>query len=180
MSRSGAGEGALRRGMIEVCRRMNAIGLNQGTSGNLSARLDAERLLITPTGLQYEVMKAVDVAVLHLDGRWSGPKAPSSEWRFHRDILRERPDVGAVLHVHSRFATALACLNKAIPAFHYMVAVAGGESIRCADYATFGSQALSGAALVALKDRKACLLAHHGMIALGSDARGGAQAGDRG
>jgi L-fuculose-phosphate aldolase len=103
-----------------------------------------------------------------LDCRWFGRRRPSSEWRFHRDIMAARADVGAIVHAHSRYATALACTGRDIPAFHYMVAVAGGVDIRCAPYHTFGSQELSDAALEALRDRKACLLAHHGVIALGS------------
>ncbi|MBN9061919.1 MAG: class II aldolase [Rhizobiales bacterium 65-9] len=157
----------LRARIIETCRAMNRVGLNQGTSGNLSARLDGERCLITPSGLDYDAMTPGDIALLSFDGRWSGRSRPSTEWRFHRDILRHRPDAGAVLHAHARHATAIACLGLDIPAFHYMVAVAGGDAIRCAPYATFGSQALSDAALAALDGRKACLLAHHGMIAIG-------------
>jgi L-fuculose-phosphate aldolase len=94
---------------------------------------------------------------------------PSSEWRFHRDILASRPEINAVIHTHSMFATTLACLHKEIPPFHYMIAIAGGDTIRCAPYALFGSQGLSDNALIALGDRKACLLANHGMIALGVD-----------
>jgi len=161
-------EAALRQAMLEVCRAMNATGLNSGSSGNLSVRLDGRRCLITPSGLPYDRMAPEDMAVLDRDGRWSGPYRPSSEWRFHRDILSARPDAGAILHTHSRHATALACQGRDIPAFHYMIAAAGGDSIRCARYATFGTQALSAAALTALEGRKACLLAHHGMIVLAS------------
>lgn len=168
MKKAQASGAALRKRMIAVCREMSSTGLNQGSSGNLSARLDGDRLLITPSGLGYETMKPADIALLGFDGRWSGSHRPSSEWRFHRDILRARPDAGAVLHTHSVHATALACLGEHIPAFHYMVAVAGGADIRCADYATFGSQALSDQALIALEGRKACLLANHGVIALGA------------
>lgn len=165
-----APERELRVRMIEVCREMNRIGLNQGTSGNLSVRLDGDRCLITPSGVDYRTMANADIATLHSDGRWSGPIRPSSEWRFHRDILRARPDVGAVLHTHSRYATAIACLDRDIPAFHYMVAIAGGASIRCAPYATFGSEELSERALKALDDRRACLLAHHGLIVVEATA----------
>lgn len=157
---------SLRRRMLDVCRAMNATGLNSGSSGNLSVRLDDRRCLITPSGMAYEAMTPDDIAVLDESGRWSGPARPSSEWRFHRDILKARPEVGAILHTHSRHATALACLGADIPAFHYMVAVAGGDTIRCAPYRTFGTQALSDAALTALEGRKACLLGHHGLIAL--------------
>ncbi|WP_342362250.1 class II aldolase/adducin family protein [Terrarubrum flagellatum] len=168
MTKTPAAQRDLRARMIGVCLRMNALGLNQGKSGNLSARLDGASCLITPSGVAYETMKPADMATLHFDGRWSGPTRPSSEWRFHRDIFANRPDAGAVLHTHSRHATALACLGLKIPAFHYMVAAAGGADIRCAPYATFGSQELSDAALAALKGRKACLLAHHGLIVIGA------------
>jgi len=156
----------LRDTVVGICRKMNAIGLNQGTAGNLSVRLDSERCLITPSGTPYEAMGPDHLAVLHMDGRWSGPLRPSTEWRFHRDILQARPDAGAILHTHSQHATAIACLEEDLPAFHYMIAVAGGDSIRCAPYHTFGTQALSSAALLALQGRKACLLAHHGLIVL--------------
>lgn len=163
-----ASEAALRRELIDVCLAMNAQGINQGKSGNASARLDDKRLLITPSGVPYDKLKPADIAVLSLDGTWRGPLRPSSEWRFHRDILAARRDAQAVVHTHGPQATALACLRKAIPSFHYMVAVAGGDSIRCAPYATFGTQALSDRALTALKDRRACLLANHGLIAMGA------------
>jgi len=156
----------LRRRMLDVCRAMNASGLNSGTSGNLSVRLDETRCLITPSGMAYETMTPEDIVVLDARGRWSGPYRPSSEWRFHRDILKARSDVGAILHIHSRHATALACLGADIPAFHYMIAVAGGDTIRCAPYRTFGTQDLSDVALAALEGRKACLLGHHGLIVL--------------
>lgn len=163
-----AGEPALRRALIDTCRAMNASGINQGTSGNASARLDGQRFLITPSGRAYDAMKPADIPLMGLDGRWSGRFRPSTEWRFHRDIFAARPDVGAIVHAHSSFATALACLRLDVPSFHYMVAVAGGDSIRCAPYATFGTQALSDHALAALEDRKACLLANHGLIATGA------------
>lgn len=156
----------MRQRMVEACRAMNTSGLNHGTSGNLSVRLDAHHCLITPSGLAYDAMEPADIAILAEDGRWRGPLRPSSEWRFHADIMRARPDAGAILHTHSRHATALACLEEDIPAFHYMVAAAGGTSIRCAPYARFGTRALSELALAALNGRKACLLAHHGMIVI--------------
>lgn len=166
-----AQDAALRRALIDTCRAMNASGINQGTSGNASARLDAHRFLITPSGRAYDTMKPADLPVMAVDGRWSGPYRPSTEWRFHRDIFAARPDVGALVHAHSSFATALACLRLDVPSFHYMVAVAGGDSIRCAPYATFGTQALSDHALAALEGRKACLLANHGLIATGATPR---------
>jgi len=158
-------EAELRRDMVAVCRRMNASGINQGTSGNLSARL-GEGFLITPSGLPYETMDPADIVEMGFDGTYVG-RRPSSEWRFHRDILRARPDADVVLHCHSVYATTLACHHRAIPAFHYMVGVAGGATIRCSGYATFGTQALSDQALAALEGRIACLLGQHGQIALG-------------
>ena len=146
---------------------MNRLGINQGTAGNASARIP-EGLLITPSGLAYEGMKPDDIVVIDRQGRTSGAGIPSSEWRFHFDIMKSREDVGAVLHAHPPFCTALACLGLEIPAFHYMVAAAGGDSIRCAPYATFGTQALSDNALRALDGRLACLLANHGMICVAS------------
>jgi L-fuculose-phosphate aldolase len=153
----------LRRALIEACLAMNRLGINQGKAGNASARVP-EGLLITPSGMAYDRMKPDDIVTIDSKGEAHGTNAPSSEWRFHYDILRTREDVGAVLHAHPPFATALACLGMEIPAFHYMVAVAGGDSIRCAPYATFGTQALSDNALQALDGRHACLLANHGLI----------------
>ena len=164
------GERALRQAIVERCRWMNASGLNQGTSGNISARV-GRAMLITPSGVPYERMEPDMLARMPLDGgngASEGPCRPSSEWRFHRDILAARREVGAVVHTHSPHATALAMTRRGIPAAHYMVAAFGGP-VRCADYATFGTEALSRAALAALEGRQACLLANHGMIALGRD-----------
>jgi len=161
----------LRQDLIATARRMNALGINQGTSGNVSARI-AGGLMITASGMDYDAMTPADLVEMDFDGAWRCPRSerrPSSEWRFHLDILRARPEFGAVVHSHPINATALACLGREIPAFHYMVAVAGGESIRCAPYATFGSADLSEHALTALEDRRACLLANHGLIAAGAD-----------
>ena len=168
-SRPGAGCAALRTMVLAACRELTRRGLTHGTSGNVSVRCDEQRFFVSPSGMDYELLQADDVPLLHLDGRWFGRHRPSSEWRFHRDILRSRPDVGAIVHTHSPRATALACTGRGIPAFHYMVAVAGGRDIRCAPYHTFGTQELSDAALAALRDRKACLLANHGVIATGAD-----------
>ncbi len=156
---------ALRAEMVNICRRMNSSGINQGTAGNLSVRL-AKGFLITPSGLPYDTMTPQDIVEMDFDGTYAG-RRPSSEWRFHRDILKARDDVDVVLHCHSIYAKTLACHHKSIPSFHYMTGVAGGTDIRCAQYATFGTQALSDNALVALKDRKACLLGQHGQISLG-------------
>ncbi len=159
----------LRGALIEACRDLQRLGLTQGTSGNVSIRRDADSFFVSPTGLPYGSLEREDIPLMRLDGRWYGRRRPSSEWRFHRDILAARPEAGAIVHAHPRHATALACTGRGIAAFHYMVAVAGGADIRCAAYHTFGTQALSDAALAALEDRRACLLAHHGIIALGAD-----------
>ena len=168
---SAPGHLSLREAMIATARRMNASGLNQGTSGNLSQRVE-DGFLVTPTGMDYEAMVPEDLVLMRFDGSHEGRRKPSSEWRFHRDILAARPEVGAVLHAHSMFCTTLACLRRGIPSFHYMVAMAGGVDVRCAPYATFGTEELSRHAVAALEGRKACLLANHGMLALGRDLAG--------
>ena len=158
---------ALRKAIIAAACRMNDLGINQGKSGNLSARI-ADGFLVTPTGMSYEALKPADIVAMDFKGRARGRRLPSSEWRFHRDIFAARPEVNAIVHTHAMFATTLACLHREIPPFHYMVAVAGGDSVRCAPYATFGTEELSRNAVAALAGRKACLLANHGMIAVGS------------
>ncbi len=155
--------------LVAACRELTRRGLTHGTSGNISIRRDERSFFISPTGIAYEKLEPADVALLDFDGRWVGRCRPSSEWRFHRDILEARGDVGAIVHTHSKYATALACTGRGIPAFHYMVAVTGGTEIRCAPYRTFGSQELSDVALAALGTRNACLLGNHGVIALGAD-----------
>jgi L-fuculose-phosphate aldolase len=163
----------LQRELIATALEMNRSGLNRGTSGNLSVR-SGDGMLITPSGLPYDQM-AADVYVTVQDGApagGTGPRKPSSEWRIHRDVYRARPDAMAILHAHPVHSTALACLHRPLPAFHYMVAVAGGCDIRCAPYATFGSQSLSDHVLDALQSRKACLMANHGLLALSSDLAG--------
>ncbi|MCY3829868.1 MAG: class II aldolase/adducin family protein [Rhodospirillaceae bacterium] len=156
----------LRKAVIEAARQLEPLGINRGTSGNVSVRA-GEGLLITPTGVPYETLTPARVVWMDPDGRYDGDWLPSSEWRFHCDILRNRPDLNAVVHTHAVHATALACHGRGIPAFHYMVAAAGGRDIRCAPYATFGTAELSANALRALEGRRACLLAHHGLIACG-------------
>ncbi len=160
---------AMRVAVIAACRDLASRGLVQGKAGNVAVRRDARHFFVSPTGMAYANLEPEDVPLVELDGRWYGRRRPSSEWRMHRDVLRRRPEVGAVVHTHSREATALACTGRGIPAFHYMVAVAGGEDLRCAPYHTFGSQALSDAALAALEGRRACLLANHGVVAVGAD-----------
>ena len=148
---------SIRQDLIRTALDMNASGLNSGTSGNLSVR-DGDGFLVTPSGIEYASLQRTDIVHVGMDGTPTGTQSPSSEWRFHR-----------VVHAHPEASTALACLRRPIPAFHYMVAVAGGVDIRCADYATFGTQALSDAALVALEGRRACLLANHGLLSTGPD-----------
>ena len=162
-------EAKLRREIVEQARRMNAIGINQGTSGNLSARCDGN-MLITPSATAYDEMRPEDIAVMPIEGergQWTGKLKPSTEWRFHLDILRGRPEAGAVVHTHATYCTTLAILRREIPAVHYMMAAFGGTTIRCAPYATFGTAELAEHALKALEGRNACLLANHGMIVVG-------------
>ena len=163
-------ETTLRQSLIETCLWLNASGLNQGTSGNVSLRHGA-RMLITPSATPYERMQPEMIASMALAdpaGAWDGPLKPSTEWRFHRDILASRPDVGAVLHTHSTFATILAIARRPIPACHYMIAAFGGMEVRVADYATYGTAALSRHVLAALEGRNACLMANHGMLVAGA------------
>ncbi len=162
------GELALRQTMVAAARQLSAQGLNRGATGNIGVRCGAA-FLVTPSGVPAEDLSPGAMVSMDFSGAATGPGKPSSEWRFHRDILAVRPEIGAVVHTHARFATSLACLQREVPAFHYMIAVAGGDSIHCTPYAIFGSQELSSLALQALQDRKACLLGNHGMIALGVD-----------
>nr|WP_321466720.1 class II aldolase/adducin family protein [uncultured Desulfobulbus sp.] len=158
----------LREQLLSTARSMNSQGLNQGTSGNVSVR-EGAGFLITPSALAYEQCRVDDLVWLDIEGRATGPRKPSSEWRMHRDIYARYPQAGAILHAHSLYCTTLACLERSIPAFHYMVAMAGGDSIRCAPYATFGTEELSKAAVAALEGRSATLLGHHGMICYAAD-----------
>jgi L-fuculose-phosphate aldolase len=164
-------ETELRTAIVEKARWMNANGLNQGTSGNISARCGGD-MLITPTAVPYEVMEPAMIASLPIDGdygAWRGELPPSTEWRFHLDIMRARPDVSGIVHSHATFATVLSIARRPIPACHYMIAVFGGTDVRCADYATYGTKALSDNALKALEGRNSCLLANHGLIAAGEN-----------
>lgn len=157
-----------RTDLIATALAMGANGLNRSTAGNVSVRA-GDGFHITPTGMPYAALVADDIPLLALDGSYQGKRKPSSEWRFHRDLYASRPEVGAVLHAHSPFAVSLACLRRDIPPFHYMIARFGGDTIRCADYAIFGSPELSTAAMHAMLDRKACLLANHGLLVAGRD-----------
>jgi L-fuculose-phosphate aldolase len=162
-------EKALRAEIVQRCREMNANGINQGTSGNISARCE-DRMLISPSATPYDQMEPEMIASVRLDdasGAWEGPLKPSTEWRFHHKLLRERPDAGAVVHAHPTYCTTLAIAGRDIPACHYMVAAFGGHDVKCAGYARFGTEELSQLALEAMRDRTACLLANHGMIAIG-------------
>ena len=157
-------ERTLREAIVVTARAMNAAGINRGNAGNVSAR-NADGFLITAAALPYHAMTVEDVVAMTFDGETRGNREPSSEWRFHRDIYRARPDLNAIVHAHAPFATSLACLDRGIPPFHYMVALAGGYDIRCAPYATFGSDDLARHVVAALDGRKACLMSHHGMVA---------------
>jgi L-fuculose-phosphate aldolase len=160
-----------RRAIVDSCRAMNALGINQGTSGNISVRL-GERMLISPSAIPYDQMMPDQIAVMPIRGEygaWEGPVPPSTEWRFHLDILRTRPELGAIVHAHPTFCTTLAIARRGIPACHYMVAAFGGSDVRCSGYATYGTKELSEHALRALAGRNACLLANHGMIVCGPD-----------
>lgn len=163
------GETAARTALVEACRDLNRLGINQGTSGNISVR-QGDTMLISPSAVPYDTMAAEDVAAMPIEGEygaWSGRLRPSTEWRFHLDIMRVRPDAGAIVHSHPTFCTSLAIARKPIPACHYMMAAFGGMDVRCARYATYGTKELSEHAIEALKDRNACLLANHGMIVVG-------------
>jgi L-fuculose-phosphate aldolase len=162
---------ALRKQIIAMCLQMNATGLNQGTSGNISARC-GDHMLITPSGIPYAQIKPKDIAKMVIDSddyKWEGPFKPSSEWHFHRAIMQHKPDIGGIIHTHSTFATILSIGREDIPACHYMIAAFGGNTVKCAGYATFGTAELSNNVIKAMKDRTACLLANHGMIAGGAD-----------
>ena len=157
-------ERALRLELIESCRAMNRLGINKGTSGNISVRY-GDGFLISPTGIPYDKLQPEHVVAMNWDATYEGAVQPSSEWRFHRDILQARPDLNAVVHTHSTHATALSILGREIPAIHYVIAAAGGSSIRCAPYELFGTQELADRVVAALEGRRACLMAHHGVIA---------------
>ena len=158
----------LRGQIIHACLQLETTGLNRGTSGNISCR-EGDHFLITPSGMPTAQMHPANIVTMNFDGKVIGTGKPSSEWHFHSDLLKHRPELNAIVHTHSPNATALACLREDLPAFHYMIAIAGGDTIRCAPYALFGTETLSRYALEAMRDRKACLLANHGLIATGRD-----------
>jgi len=158
----------LHQQLLDTSQRLVELGLNRGSSGNASVR-DGDGMLITPSALPVSAMTPASMVRMDLAGKVLQGGKPSSEWRFHRDILAARPEIGAVIHTHSTFATTIACMRREVPAVHYMIAMAGGNSIPCTPYSVFGEQELSDHALAALQGRKACLLGNHGMIALGTD-----------
>ena len=162
-------EQKLRQQIIDHCLAMNASGLNQGTSGNISVRL-GDNMLISPSGIAYNTLKPEMIATMPIgdaSGSWTGPLKPSTEWHFHQALLHDRPDANAVVHAHPTYCTTLAILRKDIPACHYMIAAFGGNNVRCSDYATYGTKSLSDLAVEAMEGRTACLLGNHGMIAIG-------------
>jgi len=160
-------EASLRERLVAAVRKLDSVGMNRGSTGNLSHRR-GDGMLITPTGMGADDLGASDLVWLGDDGTLRGQWKPSSEWHFHRAIYRARPDLNAVVHAHSIHATALACLRRALPAFHYMVAVAGGDSVPCTPYHTFGTESLSRDVAAAFTERKACLMANHGLVAGGT------------
>jgi L-fuculose-phosphate aldolase len=160
-------EAELRTALADAAKQTVSRGLNRGSSGNVSVR-HRDGFLITPSGLPNDRLEPAQIVFVGMEGQASGRLKPSSEWRIHRDLYRARPEFAAAVHAHSPHAVSLSCLRRGIPAFHYMVAAAGGRDIRCAGYATFGTQALSDAVLAALQDRRACLMANHGLVAAGA------------
>lgn len=157
----------LRDELIATARRMSELGLAPGTTGNVSVRT-ARGFVVTPSGMAYDQLRGDDAVAIDLDGAIRpGQRAPSSEWRLHRDILAARPDVRAIVHTHSLYCTSVSCLRRPIPAIHYMIVHAGGDEIPCADYATYGTAELAASVVRALGRGHACLMANHGMVALG-------------
>lgn len=164
-------EAQIRAEIVARCKELDARGLNRGASGNVSARM-GEVMLITPSAVPYTELEPEMISVMPIQGEygvWEGPLKPSSEWRFHLDLMRERTDIGAVVHTHAEFSTILAIARKPIPAIHYMMAAFGGTEIPCCDYACYGTAELSSAILAAMGGLKGCLMANHGMLTVGAD-----------
>ncbi len=157
-----------RASLVSGARAMDASGMNTGTTGNISLRIEGG-MLITPTGIPSPILRPEQMVTMRFDGSWDGALRPSSEWEMHAEIYKAFPEAGAVVHAHPDHCVALSCLREPMPLFHYMVAGFGGDDVRCSDYALFASSDLARAAVVALQDRSACLLANHGMIAFGKD-----------
>ena len=163
-----------RNQIIEYSIKLNSTNLSPLRSGNISLRGkedDKEGYLITPSGKKYETLKAEDIVFMGLNEelRDTSNQNPSSEWRFHRDIYLNKKEAQAIVHAHSPHATAVSSHGKTIPPFHYMIALAGGEDIKCADYATFGTEELSNNVIKALEKRSACLMSNHGQVAFGKN-----------
>ncbi|WP_292890347.1 class II aldolase/adducin family protein [Mesorhizobium sp.] len=158
-----------RASLVSGARAMDASGMNTGTTGNISLRIESGGMLITPTGIPSPMLRPEQMVTMRFDGSWEGALRPSSEWEMHAEIYKAFPEAGAVVHAHPDHCVALSCLREPMPLFHYMVAGFGGDDVRCSDYALFASSNLAKAAVVALQDRTACLLANHGMIAFGKD-----------
>ena len=162
----------LKKQIIKFSKKLNSTNLSALRSGNISARAKekgVEGFYITPSGMRYDELKSSDIVFVSLEGRFDKKRKPSSEWRFHQDIYVNKKEAKAIVHAHSTCATAVSTHQRSIPAFHYMVAVAGGEDIKCTKYATFGTRKLSNNILSALKNRSACLIGNHGQIAFGEN-----------
>jgi len=150
--------------LIEACNKISRLGLIKGSSGNLSLRIDTERYLLTSSGCSLEHLKDQDIVTMSIDGKIISGENPSSEWMIHGDLYKERSDIRSIVHTHSKYVCVLACLHKELPPFHYMVAIAGGENIRCCPYELFGTKKLSNNVIEAMKNRNACLMANHGLV----------------
>jgi len=161
-----------RKEVIKYSIKLNTTNLSPLRSGNISVRSienSIEGFLITPSGKKYDTLKEEDIVFVSSDGNHDTNLKPSSEWRFHKDIYLKKSDAKAIVHAHSPHASAVSAHGKDIPAFHYMIALAGGDSIKCAKYATFGTQELSDSIIYALENRKACLISNHGQVAFGEN-----------
>ena len=170
----------LKNEVIKFAQKLNSTNLSPLRSGNVSIRAkkdDVDGFLLTPSGIKYETLKNDDIVFLSLREEYNNLKMfnsslnPSSEWRFHQDIYRKKPEAKAIVHAHSPHATAVSAHGKSIPAFHYMIALAGGEDIKCSEYATFGTKELSQNIIKALEKRKACLMSNHGQVAFGQNLK---------
>ena len=150
--------------LIEACNKISRLGLIKGSSGNLSLRIDTERYLLTSSGCSLEHLKDQDIVTMSIDGKIISGENPSSEWMIHGDLYKERSDIRSIVHTHSKYVCVLACLHKELPPFHYMVAIAGGENIRCCPYELFGTKKLSNNVIEAMKNRNACRMANHGLV----------------
>ncbi len=150
--------------IIEAAKRIYTLGLNRGSSGNLSCRAEKKGFLITTSGSSFENLLEENIVTMSNDGKVIDGENPSSEWRIHMDLYKARPDFDAIVHTHSKYASVLACLRKELPSFHYMVAIAGGENVRCCPYALFGTKELSENVIESMVDRRACLMSNHGLV----------------